>query len=178
MKAKDHLRAWVRAAALTAARPDVPWEVVTVGRDGDNKTDKAAVKVLRVKVLDHDAALTALAFLDDLRRRAECDAIPLIADTSFELWTGGDGGLSRARSAWSNTHTGGDGTDRWVSMALGSDFEAVLALPLRADEPARPGPGARLRWWSEQLWGTFEATTGMVLRDLDAFGASGGEAAS
>jgi len=164
VRAKDHLRAWVRAAALTAARPDVAWEVVTVGRDGDNKADKAAVKVLRVRVLDHAAALRALAFLDDLRRRASCDAIPLVAETSFALWCGGDQGLSAARKAWTN-HMGGDGDDRWVAMALGSDFDEVLALPRRADEPAPGRAGARLRWWAEQLWGTFEATTGMVLRD-------------
>ena len=41
---------------------------------------------------------------------------------------------------WSNTYQGGDGTDRWVSMALGADFDGVLALPLRPDEPVRPAP--------------------------------------
>jgi hypothetical protein len=166
VRARDHLRAWVRAAALTAARPDVAWEVVTVGRDGDNRGDKAAVKVLRVRMLGPDAALEALAVLDDLRTRALADALPLVAETSHALWCNGELGLNKARSAWDN-HMGGDGSDRWVSMALGSDFDAVLALPLRPDEPGRPGTGARLRWWSERVWGAFEATTGIDLRGLD-----------
>ena len=38
--------------------------------------------------------------------------------------------------------------------------------------PRAHGPGARLRWWSEQLWGTFEATTGLVLRDVEPEDAS------
>ena len=165
VRARDHLRAWVRAAALTAARPDVPWEVVTVGRDGDNR-DKAAVKVVRVSVRDADAALEALAFLDELRSRALCDVVPLVADTSLALWCGGDHWLSKAQDKWTG-YFGGDGDDRWVAMALGSDFDAVLALPLRPDEPAPPGVGARLRWWCERLWATFEATTGIDLRDGD-----------
>ena len=171
VRAKDHLRAWVAAAALTVAHPEVPWEVVTIGRDGDNRADKAAVKVLRVRVLDRDAALQALSFLDDLRTRARCDAIPLMAQTSYDLWCGGDDWLWKARSSWEYSR-GGDGSDRWAVMALGSDFDGVLAMPPRADEPAGAGPGARLRWWSEQLWGTFEATTGLVLRDVEPEDAS------
>jgi exodeoxyribonuclease V gamma subunit len=165
VRARDHLRAWVRAAALTAARPEVPWEVVTVGRDGDNR-DKAAVQVVRVGVLDADAALEALAFLDDLRGRALCDVIPLVADTSLALWCGGDQWLSKAHDKWTG-YFGGDGDDRWVSMALGSDFDSVLALPPRPGEATSSGLGSRLRWWSERLWSTFEATTGIDLRGGD-----------
>ncbi len=161
VRAKDHLRAWVRAAVLAVARPDVLWEVVTVGRDGD-AADKATPKVIRVRTIDTEAALSALAFLDDLRTRALCDAVPLVAETSLEVWRSG-GGLGRARSGWSNAR-GGDGTDRWVVTALGADFDEVLALEPRPDEPVAPGPGGRLRWWSEQLWSTFEATTGLDLR--------------
>ena len=174
VRAKDDLRAWVRAAVLTAARPDVPWEVVTVGRDGDNKADKAAVRVVRVRMLDRDAALEALTFLDDLRRRALCDVIPLVAQTSLELWRNGPDvalALSKARRPWEDT-MGGDGSDRWVSMALGSDFDDLLALPLRADEVGGTGAGARLRWWSERLWSTVEATTGLSYRSPAAEAAS------
>ena len=56
------------------------------------------MKVLRVRVLDRDAALQALSFLDDLRTRARCDAIPLMAQTSYDLWCGGDDWLWKARS--------------------------------------------------------------------------------
>ncbi len=171
VRAKDHLRSWVAAAALTMAHPEVAWEVVTIGRDGENRTDKAAVKVLRVRVLDRDAALRTLTFLDDLRTRARCDAIPLMAQTSYDLWCGGDDWLWKARSSWEYPK-GGDGTDRWAVMALGSDFDRILAMPPRADEPVGAGPGARLRWWSEQLWGTFEATTGLVLRAVETEDAS------
>jgi hypothetical protein len=170
---KDLLRAWVRTAALTAAFPEQRWGAVTVGRDGSKRRDPAEVAVLRVSVLDLDAALEALAFLDDLCRRALCDALPLVAETSYALWCDPDG-LGAARKAW-RTSTGqglmGDCTDRWVATALGTEFDDVLELSPRDDEPCAPGVGARLRWWSEQLWDTFEATTGTVLRTSDAAGA-------
>jgi hypothetical protein len=166
---KDLLRAWVRAAALTAAFPDAfpdtGWQAVTVGRDGSKRGDAASVAVLRVSLLDTDAALEALAFLDDLCRRALCDALPLVAETSYALWSQPDS-LGPARKAW-RTSTGqglmGDCTDRWVAMALGTELDDVLELVPRHDEPCPPGVGARLRWWSARLWGTFEATTGLVL---------------
>jgi exodeoxyribonuclease V gamma subunit len=161
---KDLLRAWVRAAALTASDPDTPWEVVTVGRAPSG--DAAKVEVQRVSVLGPDAALDALAFLDQLCTRALCDALPLVAATSHALWCE-PGGLNAAAKAW-RTPTGvglmGDCTDRWVAAALGTDFDEVLELGLRDDEPCAPGRGARVRWWAEQLWGAFEATTGLSLR--------------
>lgn len=163
---KDLLRAWVRAAALTAAFPDVGWQVVTVGRDGSKRNDTAAVAVQRVSVPTLEAALEALAFLDDLCGRALCDALPLVAETSHAVWCAPDS-LSAARSAWRKTTpfgVMGDCTDRWVAMALGTEFDDLLELALRDDEPGASGAGARLRWWSEQLWSTFEATTGLVLR--------------
>jgi exodeoxyribonuclease V gamma subunit len=171
---KDLLRAWVRAAALTAAVPDGGWEVVTVGRDGTKRGDAAAVEVQRVSMRGPDAALEALAFLDDLCRRALCDALPVVAATSHALWCEPDS-LGAARKAF-RTSTGqglmGDCTDRWVAMALGTEFDDLLELEPRDDEPvpSGAGAGARARWWAEQLWGTFEATTGLVLRAPDSSG--------
>ncbi len=161
---KDLLRAWVRAAALTASDPDTPWEVVTVGRAPTG--DAAKVEVQRVSVLGPDQALEALAFLDQLCARALCDALPLVAATSYALWCEPDG-LNAATKAWRTpmgTGLMGDCTDRWVAAALGTDFDEVLELALRDDEPCAPGRGARVRWWADQLWGAFEATTGLSLR--------------
>jgi exodeoxyribonuclease V gamma subunit len=159
IRARDHLRAWVRAAALTAAEPGTPWEVVTIGRDPD-ADDKAAVKVLRVRMVDPDAALEALAVLADLRDRALRDVVPVFAQTSFDLWARG---LAAAKGSWDSNY-GGDGDDRWVSLAVGSEFDDVLSLVPRPDEPVAPAPGARLGYWAERVWGTFERTTGMTLR--------------
>ena len=141
VRAKEHLRAWVRAAALTAARPDVEWEVVTVGRHPDSD-DVAEATVLHLRMLDHDAAIEALAFLDELRARALCDVIPLVAQTSLEVWRTGGCTSSAFRSAWQNRF-GGDGTDRWVAMAIGKEVDDVLDLPRREGEGDGLGPRPR-----------------------------------
>jgi hypothetical protein len=95
-----------------------------------------------------------------------------VAATSYGLWCDPDG-FGAARKAW-RTPTGqgvmGDCTDRWVATALGTEFDDLLELELRDDEPAPTGVGARARWWAEQQWGTFEATTGLVLRAPDGSG--------
>jgi exodeoxyribonuclease V gamma subunit len=163
VRAKHHLQAWVRVAALTAVRPDVAWEAVTVGRDPD-AGDKATPTVLRVRMVDHDAALEALDVLADLRDRALRDVVPVFAQTSHDTWTKG---LNGAKGAW-ESRMGGDGQDCWVALAMGGQLDDLLALPLRADEPAPPGRGARLGWWAERVWGTLERTTvGTPLRATD-----------
>jgi len=154
VRAKHHLQAWVRVAALTAARPDVAWEAVTVGRDPDSN-DKTKPTVLRLRMVDADAAVEALDVLADLRDRALRDVVPVVAQTSHDLWAEGLGG---AKKAWEH-RLGGDGQDRWVALALGSELDDLLSLPLRPDEPAPPGRGARASWWAERVWGTLERTT-------------------
>ncbi|HEY6533535.1 MAG TPA: hypothetical protein VIY72_14600, partial [Acidimicrobiales bacterium] len=159
LKPKDHLRSWVRVAALTAADPSRRWEAVVVARKkGGN--DKAATDCIRVALTDPDQAVEVLALLDDLHRRARADVVPVFAHTGEALWTKGLGG---ARSAW-HAMFDGEAEDRWVNLAIGTEFDTVLDLPLRPDEHGDPGPGGRLRWWTERIWGAYERTTGARLR--------------
>jgi hypothetical protein len=94
--------------------------------------------------------------------------VPAFAHTGEALWCKG---LAGARAAWTKMFDG-EAVDRWVNMAIGSEFDAVLDLPLRPDEPGRPGPGGRLQWWTDRIWGAYERTTGIRLRsDAEVAGA-------
>ena len=160
-KPRDHLTAWVRLAALAAQDPTRPWEAVTLARN-PKSNDKATVKVARVRLVDPDRALDVLALVDDLRRRALADVVPAFPGATHALWCGG---LSDARKAWEHPFDG-EGNDRWVATAVGADFEAVLALPARADEPGAAADTGRLGWWARRIWGAFEDTTGSTVRDV------------
>lgn len=160
LKPKDHLRSWVRVAALTAADPSRRWEAVVVARK-KGSADKAATDVIRVSLTDPDLAIEVLALLDDLRRRALSDIVPAFSFTGEAMWRKGLGG---ARSAWADRFDG-EGNDRWVNLAIGSEFDTVVDLPRRADEEGAAGPGGRLQWWTERIWGAYERTTGIRLRD-------------
>jgi exodeoxyribonuclease V gamma subunit len=167
LKPKDHLRSWVRVAALTAADPSRRWEAVVVARKPGGG-DRAATEAIRVSLLEPDLSLEVLDLLDDLHRRARADVVPAFAHTGEALWCKG---LAAARAAWTKMFDG-EAEDRWVNMAVGSEFDAVLDLPLRPDEPGRPGPGGRLQWWTDRIWGAYERTTGIRLRsDAEAAGA-------
>ena len=161
-KPKDHLTAWLRIAALTLEQPDRPWEAVILARDG-SATDKATVKVVRVQLTDPARAAEVLALADDLRRRALTDVVPAFPATTHARWCKG---MASARAEWDNMF--GDSNDRWIAAAFGTDFDELLSLPPRPGEDAGPGPGpgARLTFWAERIWGTFEDTTGVRLRQV------------
>ena len=159
-KRKDLLQAWVRVAALTAHDPSRAWRAVTIARDGDKRSDKAAVKLVEVSLLDPADAGGVLALVDDLRRRALRDVVPAFPATTYQWWCKG---RSAARSEWEGRY--GEATDRWVATAAGSDFDDLLALPLRPDE--RDGSATcRLAYWAERVWGAFERTTGHAIRSV------------
>ena len=159
-KPKDHLTAWLRVAALTLEQPDRPWEAITLARDG-SAGDKATVKVARVRLTEPDRAGDVLALADDLRRRALSDGVPAFPATTHALWCKG---MSSARAEWDNPY--GESSDRWISAAFGTDFDELLSLPPRPGEDAGPGPGGRLSFWAERIWGAFEDTTGVRLRTV------------
>jgi exodeoxyribonuclease V gamma subunit len=159
LKPKDHLRSWVRVAALTAADPSRRWEAVVVARK-PGSTDRAATTTLRVSLTDPSEALEVLALLDDLHRRARADVLPVFSFSGEALWRKGLGG---ARSAWADRFDG-EANDRWVNLAIGTEFDTVLDMPLRPDEDGHPAPGGRLQWWTDRIWGAYERTTGVRLR--------------
>jgi exodeoxyribonuclease V gamma subunit len=82
--AKHRLAAWVRLLALTATRPERPFEAATVGR-GSGRDDVRCVSVLPLadvpeqRLSEATAALTGLVELYDLGMR---EPLPLFAKTS------------------------------------------------------------------------------------------------
>jgi hypothetical protein len=148
-------------AALTAHDPSRPWRAVTIARDGDNRTDKAAVKVVEVRLLDPGTAGAVLALVDDLRRRALADVVPAFPATTHAWWCQGP---SAARTRWEERF--GEATDKWMVAAVGEEYDDVVALPLRPDE--RDGRASdRVGYWAERIWGAFEDTTGTALRTVE-----------
>jgi len=111
-----------------------------------------------------DAAADALAVLLDLHSRVHADAVPAFAETTRALHAQG---ADAARAAWEREF-GGDRNDRWVALVFGSEFDALLALPLRDDES---GPGwsasaeSRLHCWADRIWGGVDRTATLEERD-------------
>jgi exodeoxyribonuclease V gamma subunit len=87
VRPRDRLRAWVRLLALSAARPDRPFESVVIGRA---RADArwAGVTVARIPPLGHtpdarrQTALDQLAVLIDLYDRGMREPLPLACDAS------------------------------------------------------------------------------------------------
>jgi exodeoxyribonuclease V gamma subunit len=108
VKPRDRLRAWVRLVALTAARPERPFESVLIGRARASARDRD-VTVARIPSLADDPearrelALRHLLKLIDLYDRGMREPLPLACDTSAAyaqaVAAGGDGEPA-ARDAW------------------------------------------------------------------------------
>ena len=108
VKARDRLRAWVRLLALSAARPERPFESVVIGR-ARSESRWAGATVSRIPPLaDTPAerrrmALEHLAVLLDLYDRGMCEPLPLACETSAsyaQAAAAGDDGEAAARGAW------------------------------------------------------------------------------
>ena len=82
------LKAWLRLLALTVARPERPFEALTVGRLRESGPSDCFVSMAHIRALDGDAAArrdTAtryLAELVDLYRRGMREPLPIYTRTS------------------------------------------------------------------------------------------------
>ncbi len=111
VKPRERLRAWVRLLALSAARPERPFESVVIGRA---RADArwAGVTVARIPPLAdtpearRGTALGHLAVLLELYDRGMCEPLPLACDTSAAYAQAvvagedGDSAAAAARAAW------------------------------------------------------------------------------
>jgi exodeoxyribonuclease V gamma subunit len=111
VKPRERLRAWVKLLALSAARPERPFESVVIGRA---RADArwAGVTVARIGPLAdsadgrREAALAELAVLLDLYDRGMREPLPLACDTSAAYaqavvaGEGADGAVAAARGVW------------------------------------------------------------------------------
>jgi exodeoxyribonuclease V gamma subunit len=108
VRPRDRLRAWVRMLALTASRPERPFESVVIGRARAGVRG-ANVTVARIPPLasNPDArrslALEQLEVLLDLYDRGMREPLPLACETSAayaQAVAAGEDGEAAARGAW------------------------------------------------------------------------------
>jgi exodeoxyribonuclease V gamma subunit len=141
LAAKHRLRAWVQLLALVAARPDVPWRAVTVGR-APVREPRAAVSVLRTPT--HEDALRHLAELVEIRELATREPLPLpVAAAAAYVHSRSAGSeevlaLAAAENEWSG---GFDRNDDHHVLVWGENS----ALRDFAGAP----PATERAWWPE-----------------------------
>ena len=144
VRARERLRAWVRLLALTASRPERPFDAVIIGRSRPG-TWNADVTVARIPPLGEDpatrrqAALEQLAVILDLYDRGMREPLPLACETSAAYAQHGE---LAAGKAWTSTFDY-DKEDRQPEHLLvyGAQipFEQLLAQPLFGDSPTGCG---------------------------------------
>jgi exodeoxyribonuclease V gamma subunit len=152
VRPRDRLRAWVKLLALTASRPERPFESVVIGRArGD--AHHAEVTLARIPPLGADpagrrrTALTHLAVLLDLYDRGMREPLPVACDTSAayaEAVTAGRDGVAAAEKAWKSDYDR-DREDREPEHLTAFGGELSLAELMTA----RPRPDERGADWDE-----------------------------
>jgi len=175
VRPRERLRAWVRLLALTAARPERPFESVVIGRVRSG-AELADVTVARIAPLGSDAATrreTALAHLEtilDLYDQGMREPLPLACDASAAYAqaaaSGGDPEVAAA-GAWASGF-GYDKEDRQPEHVLvyggALDFTELLERPITDDER---GPGwhdserTRFGRYARRLWDGLLASEGL-----------------
>ncbi len=109
LAAKHRLAAWVRLLALTASRPQRPWQSVVVARGDGQLPDIRRIGPLGATPEQRASrARMALGALLDLYDRGMCEPLPLYGRTSAAYAQGrhdGGDGVAEARREW-ETATG------------------------------------------------------------------------
>ena len=140
---KHRLEAWVKLLALTAARPERPFEAATIGRAERGP----GIAVARIAPLGADPgarreqALAHLGTLLDLHDRGMREPLPLYCATSAAYARAARAGVSRpveaARKEWeSGFDFEREDAELEHLLVLGAvvDFDDLLAEPPRPDE--------------------------------------------
>ena len=138
VRPRERLRAWVRLLALTAARPERPFESVVIGRSRPDAYT-GELTVARIRPLGEDpasrreTALEHLAVLLDLYDLGMREPLPLACETSAAYAQHGE---LAAGKAWTSTF-GYDKEDLQPEHLLVHGrqitFEELLAQPLFGD---------------------------------------------
>jgi len=167
VRPRDRLRAWVRLLALSAARPEQPFESVVIGRA---RADArwAGVTVARIPPLAdtpdarRETALEHLAVLLDLYDRGMLEPLPLACDASAAYAmavTSGEDGEAAARDAWETVFRY-DKEDRQPEhMLVYGDAVPLVRLLEAAPRDDERGPGwyeahtTRFGRYALRLWG-------------------------
>ncbi len=151
---KHRLRAWVQLLALVAARPEVPWRAVTVGR-APVRAPRAAVSTLRTPT--HAEAVRYLGELVALRELAACEPLPLPVACSCAYATSRDGGaeevqaLEAAAQEWSQ---GFERADDHHVLCWGAEatLRAIVGVPTAVEQAWWPQDRTRLGVLARRVW--------------------------
>jgi exodeoxyribonuclease V gamma subunit len=163
VRPRDRLRAWVKLLALSAARPEQPFESVVIGRARAGMRG-ANVTVARIPALGDSpesrrrVALEQLAVVLDLYDRGMREALPLASDASAayaQAVTAGDEGEPAAREAWETVFRY-DKEDRQPEHVLihgeAIPLARLLAEAPRADEGWEEAEATRFGRYAMRLW--------------------------
>jgi len=163
VRPRDRLRAWVGLLALSAARPERPFESVVIGRARAGVRG-AGVTVARISPLadSPDArrriALEQLAVLLDLYDRGMREPLPLACEASAayaEAVVAGEDGEAAGRGAW-ETAFRYDKEDRQPEHVLvygdAVPFARLLAEAPRDDEDWEQIEATRFGRYAMRLW--------------------------
>ncbi|MBV9607511.1 MAG: exodeoxyribonuclease V subunit gamma [Solirubrobacterales bacterium] len=167
VRPRDRLRGWVRLLALSAARPDQPFESVVIGRARAGVRG-AAVTVARIPPLASGSAgaraerrrtaLEQLAVILDLYDRGMREPLPLACDSSAayaQATLAGEDGEAAARAAWETVFRY-DKEDRQPEHMLvygeAIPFARLLEQAPRGDEGWEAAEATRFGRYALRLW--------------------------
>lgn len=167
VRPRDRMRAWVKLLALSAARPERPFQAAVIGR-APSRYARAEAALVRIPPLAEDPsgrsriALEHLAVLLDLYDRGMREPLPVARETSAayaQAAAAGEDPVVAARRAWqSEFRFKGEDREPEHRLVYGGeiDFAELLAQPPRADES---GPGwaadeepTRFGRYARRLW--------------------------
>jgi exodeoxyribonuclease V gamma subunit len=160
VRPRDRLAAWVRLLALTASRPERPFESAVIGR-ARSGAYQADTTLARIPPLSSEEALAHLTTLVDLYDRGMREPLPLACDSSAayaQAAFSGDDPEPAAQKQWESAFRY-EKEDRQPEHLLvyGGQLafaELVKEAP-RADEqaPGRPAPQThRFGLYARRLW--------------------------
>jgi exodeoxyribonuclease V gamma subunit len=150
VRPRDRLRAWVKLLALSAARPERPFDSLVIGRARAGAY-RADVSVARIGPVGADA-LAQLEILIDLYDRGMREPLPLACDASAAY---AQGGAPAAEKAWASTfdYPKEDRQPEHVLVYGGSiPLSELLAPAPRDDEAWHPDEASRFGVYARRLW--------------------------
>jgi exodeoxyribonuclease V gamma subunit len=163
VRPRDRLRAWVKLLALSAARPERPFESLVIGRARADAY-QADVTVARIPPVGDDpdargaAALAQLAVLVDLYDRGMREPLPMACDASAayaQAARAGHDGADAAAKAWTSTFDYPK-EDRQPEHVLvygrAISVSELLAASPRDDESWYPEESRRFGAYARRLW--------------------------
>jgi len=162
---KHRLAAWVRLLALTAARPERPFDAVVIGR-ARSGAGAARVTIARIPALGPDpqtrrtAALSSLTVLADLYDRGMREPLPLACEASgayAQAATAGRNAEAAARDAWKTARYPKEDRQPEHVLVNGDaiSLDDLLAEPPRPDEHGdgwAAAEGTRFGRYARRLW--------------------------